>query len=75
MQVGHLNGSIVVTKAEPPQCFARVFDPNIYCSYDHKKAWMTANIFESFLARFDRFLKTEKQRAVLLVDNASRVLR
>ncbi|XP_042142154.1 tigger transposable element-derived protein 6-like [Ixodes scapularis] len=44
----------------------------MYCSYNcNKKAWMTGKIFEIFLAKFDRFLKAEKRRAVLLVDNAS----
>ncbi|XP_042148759.1 tigger transposable element-derived protein 6-like, partial [Ixodes scapularis] len=63
---------IVVAKAERPRCFGKTFDPNMYCSYNcNKKAWMTGKIFEIFLAKFDRFLKAEKRRAVLLVDNAS----
>ncbi|KAM7304214.1 tigger transposable element-derived protein 6-like [Ixodes scapularis] len=63
---------IVVAKAERPRCFGKTFDPNMYCSYNcNKKAWMTGKIFEISLAKFDRFLKAEKRRAVLLVDNAS----
>ncbi|KAM7300551.1 tigger transposable element-derived protein 6-like [Ixodes scapularis] len=63
---------IVVAKAERPRCFGKTFDPNMYCSYNcNKKAWMTGKIFEIFLAKFDRFLKADNRRAVLLVDNAS----
>ncbi|KAM7281510.1 tigger transposable element-derived protein 4-like, partial [Ixodes scapularis] len=36
-----------------------------------RQGWTTGKIFEIFLAKFDRFLKAEKRRAVLLVGNAS----
>ena len=59
----------IIGKYPNPRCF-RGKDPPI--SYFHnQKAWMTGVIWNQILSQFDRKLRAQNKRIMLLVDNAS----
>lgn len=59
---------LVVGKSRNPRCFKNV--KQLPVRYEHnKKAWMTSLIFENYLRNWDRQLKKEHKKILLLVDN------
>ena len=60
---------LVVGKSKKPRCFPT--DPKyLPVDYDHSKnAWMTGNIFQRWLQKWDTSLHTKKRKICLLVDN------
>jgi hypothetical protein len=62
---------IVIGKHKKPHCFGR-WDPNSIVSYYYNSsAWMTMNIFEDWIIKFDRSMNVRKKQVCLLLDNAS----
>lgn len=59
---------LVIGKAKKPRCLKNVhFLP---VSYEgNKRAWMTSSIFEDFLWKWDRKLKQNGEKVLLVVDN------
>lgn len=55
-----------------PRCFGKTYDPKTYVDYySNKSAWMVAAIFEDWLCAFDRKMRRQKRKVILLMDNAS----
>jgi hypothetical protein len=60
----------------------KTFKPQLYCEYYYnKKAWMTMDVFEQFLTKFNDSIKREsdarvargqaERKVLLLIDNAA----
>ena len=63
---------LVIAHACRPRCFGKTFDPNIYVTYKYnKKAWMTSEVFKSWLIDLEKQMKREGRVILLLLDNAS----
>lgn len=59
---------LVIGKSRNPRCFKNVMQlPVNYTS--NKKAWMTSEIFESELRKWNNELRYENRKIILLVDN------
>ncbi len=62
---------IIIGHHRKPRCFKNVWWHRAYCSYFYNKtAWMTMNIFESWLLEFNEKMKKENRHVLLLIDNA-----
>lgn len=58
----------VIGKSKNPRCFKHV--KNLPVNYSaNKKSWMTSELFETEMRRWDRELGIQKRRILLLVDN------
>ena len=66
---GEFEETLVVGRTEKPRCFENASMTNLPVHWKHnKKAWMTIDIFDAWLKRFDRKMRAKGR---LLVDNAS----
>jgi hypothetical protein len=58
----------VIGKSKKPRCFKIV--ENLPVFYElNKRAWMTSELFEKFLRKWDNKLKEQRRKILLLVDN------
>jgi hypothetical protein len=53
-----------------PYCFGRWDGNSIVDYYYNSTAWMTMDIFDSLLQKFNNQMKLQNQKALLLIDNA-----
>jgi len=61
---------LVIGSAMKPRCF-RGFDPDLYVTWTaNKRAWMTSDIYQTWLNTFDRQMTLQGRRVCLIVDNA-----
>ena len=61
---------LVIGKSQNPRCF-KMFNPRLYCDYyANKKAWMVNGILQDFLTSFNKKMKRENRKVLLLMDNA-----
>ncbi|KMZ76545.1 hypothetical protein ZOSMA_10068G00010, partial [Zostera marina] len=60
---------LVIGKSKKPRCFKNAKIPVEYEA--NKKSWMTSDIFEQWLKRWDRKLGIDKRKILLFVDNCS----
>ena len=59
---------MVIGKSEKPRCFRKVKNlPVIYEA--NKKAWMTSQIFNSYVSKWNKQLVRENRKILLLIDN------
>ncbi len=61
---------IVIGKHKKPHCFGRWDANSIVDYYFNSTSWMTMDIFETWLLKFNKQMKFQNQRVLLLVDNA-----
>lgn len=72
---GNMNGSekrqlTVIGKSHKPRCFKNV--KKLPVDYKaNKKAWMTSDLFQEYLRKWDKELSLKKRKIVLLVDNCT----
>lgn len=59
---------LVIGKSKNPRCFKGVSSLPVNYEYN-TKAWMTSEIFQKWLRKWDSELKTENRKILLLVDN------
>jgi hypothetical protein len=67
---------LVIHKFKNPHCFSRTrFDPNTIVDYYYNSsAWMTQQIFSSWLLKFSEYIKSTSKpnrKVLLLIDNCS----
>lgn len=61
---------LVIGKSKNPRCFKNV--KALPVDYDHsRKAWMTSDIFTKFISKWEKQLRRENRRILLLIDNCS----
>lgn len=61
---------LVIGNARKPRCFKNVKSfPTEYES--NKNSWMTADIFQDFLKKFDKKMRLEKRNVILFVDHCT----
>ena len=60
---------IIIGKHQSPRGFANARIPLDY--HHSKSAWMTSEIFEKILTRFDRSMKVQGRKVLLFIDNCS----
>ncbi|KAG2220621.1 hypothetical protein INT45_014051 [Circinella minor] len=70
----HADGSdfrepLIIGKSLNPSCFAASYGFSLY--FANKIAWMTSNIFKTYLKRFDRTMVYQQRHVLLLLDNFS----
>ncbi|CAG5006804.1 unnamed protein product [Parnassius apollo] len=59
---------LVIGKAKKPRCFKNV--KTLLVDYEaNKKAWMTSEIFEKVLRKWDSQLRGNKKKIILFIDN------
>jgi hypothetical protein len=61
---------IVIGKHKRPHCFGRWDANSIVDYYYNSTAWMTMDIFDSWLQKFNKQMKLQYQKVLLLIDNA-----
>ena len=65
---------IVIWKSKLPRCLKKLKDPscpvNIHY-FSNPKSWMTSEVMEAVLARFNRKLVLEDRKFILFLDNAT----
>lgn len=59
---------LVIGKSKKPRCFKGVKFLEVDY-YANKTAWMTSDIFEKWLSKFDKKITKDKRKIVLFVDN------
>ena len=75
MVTANMDGSeklplMVIGKSKKPQCFKHV--KSLPVQYEaNKKAWMTGDLYTSWLWKLDRAFQKEKRKVLLFVDNCS----
>ena len=66
---------IVIWKSQLPRCFKKLKDTsrpvNVHY-FSNPKSWMTSEVMEAVLARFNRKLILEDRKVILFLDNATR---
>lgn len=68
---GDKEAAIVIWKSAKPRCFQSIkIDSLPVQYYSQPNAWMTADILESVLSKFNRRLRSQGRSIVLLMDNA-----
>lgn len=71
----NMNGSeklkpFMIGKSKTPRCFTGI--KSFPLDYEgNRKAWMTSNLFESWLKKLNKKMKTEKRKIVLFIDNCA----
>ena len=69
---GEFEETLVIGRTEKPRCFKNVSMTNLPIHWKHnKKAWMTTDIFDAWLKRFDRKMTAKGRKILLPLDNAS----
>ncbi|CAI6353251.1 unnamed protein product [Macrosiphum euphorbiae] len=62
---------LIIGKSAKPRCFKNIKITNLPVSYlSNKNAWMTAEIFTSWLKDWDKELGKQSRTILLIVDNA-----
>ncbi|XP_057308163.1 tigger transposable element-derived protein 6-like [Hydractinia symbiolongicarpus] len=65
---------VVIWKSKVPRCFKKLKDPsrpaNVHY-FSNPKSWMTSQVMETVLARFNRKLLFEDRKVILFLDNAT----
>ena len=59
---------IVIGKHKRPHCYGRWDDKSIVDYYYNSTAWMTMDIFDSWLQKFNKQMKLQNQKVLLLID-------
>jgi len=63
---------LVIGKSQNPRCFKGIRLQNLPVTYKaNKKAWMTTAIFSEFCVKWDKQLKRQKRKILLLLDNCT----
>jgi len=63
---------ILIGKSKNPRCFKNVRVENLPIQYEsNAKAWMTSELFSKFCFNWDRKLKKDGRKILLLLDNCS----
>lgn len=60
---------LVIGKSAKPRCFKNKRLPTSLSYFANKKAWMVSSLFEDWLRKFDRKMKADKRKVVLIIDN------
>ncbi|XP_065282735.2 tigger transposable element-derived protein 4-like [Dermacentor albipictus] len=60
---------LVIGKSKNPRCFKGATLPVLYEA--NKKAWVTQQLFESYVRRLDRKFELQNRRVVLCIDNCA----
>ena len=64
----------VIWKSKLPRCFNKLQDPSHLANvhyFSNPKSWMTSEVMEAVLARFNRKLVFEDGKVILFFDNAT----
>ncbi|XP_033747074.1 tigger transposable element-derived protein 4-like [Pecten maximus] len=68
---GEKESIVVIGKSANPRCFKKVPPSSLPVHYySNKKAWMTSNIFEDWVKKFDRKMRRQGRKVLLFLDNA-----
>lgn len=68
---GDFEKSLVIGHAAKPRCFSGIEINKLPVQWTHnRKAWMTRDIFEDWVIKFNKKMRAEKRHVLLLVDNA-----
>ena len=65
---------VVIWKSKKPRCFKRLSDksrPADVHYFSNPKSWMTSDVMQAVLTRFNRKLLLEQRKVVLILDNAT----
>ena len=65
---------LVIWKSKKPRCFKHLSDksrPADVHYFSNPKSWMTSDVMEAALTRFNRKLLLEQRKVVLILDNAT----
>uniref|UniRef100_A0A914VZL2 HTH CENPB-type domain-containing protein n=1 Tax=Plectus sambesii TaxID=2011161 RepID=A0A914VZL2_9BILA len=60
---------LIIGKSAKPRCFKNAHVPLNYTA--NKKAWMTGDVFETWLKNWDKKLKKDGRKVLLYVDNCT----
>ena len=69
-----INETVVIWKSKKPRCFKRLSDksrPADVHYFSNPKSWMTSDVMQAVLTRFNRKLLLEQRKVVLILDNAT----
>jgi hypothetical protein len=58
---------LIIGKSKQPRCFRNT--KLLPCTYCHKTAWMTCEIFQEFLVSLDRRMTSKSRKVLLFVDH------
>ncbi|XP_057305270.1 tigger transposable element-derived protein 6-like [Hydractinia symbiolongicarpus] len=64
---------IIIWKSKSPRCFKRLKDPSRPADvhyFSNPQSWMTSDVMETVLTRFNRKLVLEDRKVILFLDNA-----
>ena len=65
---------IVIWKSKVPRCHKKLQDPSYPANvhyFSNPKSWMTSEVMEAVLARFNRKLVLDNRKVILFLDNAT----
>lgn len=77
MLLANMTGSdkqrlLVIGKSQNPRCFKNLSINQLGVTYRwNKKAWMTGELFNEWLRKFDQAMRSADRRVLLLLDNCS----
>ncbi|KAG0422018.1 Tigger transposable element-derived protein 4 [Dictyocoela muelleri] len=62
---------LLIAKSKSPRCFKNIKIDNHPVIYEHNlKSWMTMNIFIRLLEKINSYIKKQKRKILMLIDNA-----
>ena len=65
---------VVIWKSKKPGCFKRLSDKSRRAGvhyFSNRKSWMTSDVMQAALTRFNRKLLLKEKKIVLILDNAT----
>ncbi|GBM43299.1 Tigger transposable element-derived protein 4 [Araneus ventricosus] len=69
---GEKKKPLVIWRCQRPRCFKGKDLNRLGVSwYDNKKTWMTSSIFEEWLVNFDKKMRNQGRKVLLVLDNAT----
>ncbi|GBM11839.1 Tigger transposable element-derived protein 6 [Araneus ventricosus] len=69
---GEKEKPLVIWRCQRPRCFKGKDLNRLGVSwYENKKAWMTSSIFEEWLVNFDKKMRNQARKVLLVLDNAT----
>ena len=71
---GKIDEPVVIWKGKKPRCFKRLSDKSRPADghyFSNPKSWMTSDVMQAVLTRFNRKLLLEQRKVVLILDNAT----
>ncbi|GBN90085.1 Tigger transposable element-derived protein 6 [Araneus ventricosus] len=69
---GEKEKPLVIWRCQRPRCFKGKDLNRLDVSwYENKKAWMTSSIFEEWLVNFDKKMRNQARKVLLVLDNAT----